>query len=165
MHDDARSVSFTYRRKIWMTGLVLAWERFFPAFRWPLALLGLFLGASLIEAPQALGRISGGWLQAGLLLTLFTVFLWTFWRAMLAFSWPGENQILRRLESWSGLRHRPLSALSDRVAGDGRMEVALWQAHLKRLGTIRHNIHVGGPELVATRLDPFGLRAVVGLIC
>ena len=85
MHDDARIVPFSYRLKVWTTGLVLVWERFFPAFRWPLALLGLFLGFSLVEAPQALGRISGGWLQAGLLVVLFALFLWVFWRAILAF--------------------------------------------------------------------------------
>ncbi|MEP3113313.1 TIGR02302 family protein [Nisaea sp.] len=164
MRDDAQTVSFSYRLKVWTTGLVLAWERFFPAFRWPLALLGLFLGFSLIEVPQALGQISGGWLQAGFLAIVLALFLWTFRRAIIAFSWPDENQILRRLESWSGLRHRPLSALSDEVAGGGRTEAALWQAHLKRLGDVRRQVHVGSPEPVAVRLDPFGFRALVGLI-
>ncbi|MEO9962989.1 MAG: TIGR02302 family protein, partial [Nisaea sp.] len=164
MRDDAQTVSFSYRLKVWTTGLVLAWERFFPAFRWPLALLGLFLGFSLIEVPQALGQMSGGWLQAGFLAIVLALFLWTFRRAIIAFSWPDENQILRRLESWSGLRHRPLSALSDEVAGGGRTEAALWQAHLKRLGDVRRQVHVGSPEPVAVRLDPFGFRALVGLI-
>lgn len=164
MRDDAHTVSFSYRLKVWTTGLVLAWERFFPAFRWPLALLGLFLGFSLIELPQALGQVSGGWLQAAFLIILLFLFLWTLRRAIIAFSWPDESQILRRLESWSGLRHRPLSALSDDVAGGGRTEAALWQAHLKRLGDVRRQVHVGSPEPVATRLDPFGFRALVGLI-
>jgi uncharacterized protein (TIGR02302 family) len=164
MRDDAQTASFSYRLKVWTTGLVLAWERFFPAFRWPLALLGLFLGFSLIELPQALGQISGGWLQAGFLVIVLGLFLWTLRRAIIAFSWPGESQILRRLESWSGLRHRPLSALSDAVAGGGRTEAALWQAHLKRLGDVRRQVHVGSPEPVAARLDPFGLRSLVGLI-
>ena len=164
MRDDARAFSFSYRLKVWTTGLVLAWERFFPAFRWPLALLGLFLGFALIELPQALGQISGGWLQAGFLAIALGLFLWTLRRAIIAFSWPQESQVLRRLESWSGLRHRPLSALSDAVAGGGRTEAALWNAHLKRLGDVRRQVHVGGPEPVAARLDPFGLRAFVGLI-
>ncbi|MEQ8335105.1 TIGR02302 family protein [Nisaea sp.] len=164
MRDDARVFSFSYRLKVWTTGLVLAWERFFPAFRFPLALLGLFLGFALIELPQALGQISGGWLQAAFLVIALGLFLWTLRRAIIAFSWPGESQILRRLESWSGLRHRPLSALSDAVAGGGRTEAALWNAHLKRLGDVRRQVHVGGPDPVAARLDPFGLRAFVGLI-
>lgn len=164
MRDDAPTASFSFRLKVWTTGLVLAWERFFPAFRWPLALLGLFLGFSLIELPQALGQVSGGWLQAGFLAVLLALFLWALRHAIIAFSWPDEGQILRRLESWSGLRHRPLSALSDEVAGGGRTEAALWQAHLKRLGDVRRQVHVGSPEPVAARLDPFGLRSLVGLI-
>lgn len=164
MRDDAPTASFSFRLKVWTTGLVLAWERFFPAFRWPLALLGLFLGFSLIELPQALGQFSGGWLQAGFLAVLLALFLWALRHAIIAFSWPDEGQILRRLESWSGLRHRPLSALSDEVAGGGRTEAALWQAHLKRLGDVRRQVHVGSPEPVAARLDPFGLRSLVGLI-
>ena len=35
---------------------------------------------------------------------------------------------------------------------------------LCRSGDVRRQVHVGGPEPVAARLDPFGLRAFVGLI-
>lgn len=163
MRDGARTF-LPYRLKVWLTGLVLAWERFFPAFKWPLALIGLFLGLSLIELPQALGSISGGWLQAGFLAALLGLFLWTLRDAIQSFSWPDEDSVLRRLESWSGLRHRPLSAMSDAVAGGGRTESALWRVYLKRLGDVRARVRVGSPFPVATVADPFGLRTVVGLL-
>ncbi|UUX48177.1 TIGR02302 family protein [Nisaea acidiphila] len=163
MRDGARTF-LPYPIKVWMAGFVLAWEQFFPAFKWPLGLIGLFVGLSLIELPQALGEISGGWLQAGLLALFLILFLWSLRTAMRDFSWPDEDRILRRLESWSGLKHRPLSALSDAVAGGGRTENALWRAYLKRLGDVRARVRVGSPAPVAAVADPFGARVVVGLV-
>ncbi|MBO6559800.1 MAG: TIGR02302 family protein [Nisaea sp.] len=163
MRDGARTF-LPYRPKLWVTGIIMAWERFFPAFRWPLALIGLFLGLALLEVPQSIAEVTGGLLHAALLLLAVVVFVVALRKSIQDFSWPDEEHILRRLESWSGLRHRPLSALSDHVAGGGRTEAALWQAHLKRLGDVRARVRVGSPEPQAAEADPIGLRTVVGLL-
>jgi len=163
MRDEARTF-LPYRPKLWVAGIVLAWERFFPAFRWPLALTGLYLGLALLEFPQSIAEVTGGLVHAVLLVLALAVFLAALRKSIQDFSWPDEEHILRRLESWSGLRHRPLSALSDHVAGGGRTEAALWQAHLKRLGDVRARVRVGGPVPQAAAVDPVGLRTIVGLL-
>jgi uncharacterized protein (TIGR02302 family) len=71
-----------------------------------------------------------------------------------------------RIECDSGLEHRPLTALDDRMAagvGDPASE-AFWQAHLLRVSEAARNLRVWLPSPGMAGRDPYGLRAITVLL-
>src|SRR5690606_9291876 len=72
----------------------------------------------------------------------------------------------RRVERESGLSHRPLTALDDRLAGGATDSeaAALWQAYQRRLRGNLSRLRVGLPRAGLARRDPWGLRAALGLV-
>lgn len=149
------------RRAAW---LALFWEAFWTAGAPAVGVLAAALAAGLLEVPQALGAILGPWAQAALLAAALALFLWTLRRAALLFRAPDEAAARRRLENDSGLAHRPLAALSDRLANasDPRAE-RLWIAWRRRMAASVEDIRVRPPRPVLTALDPRGLRAAIGI--
>ena len=68
----------------------------------------------------------------------------------------GAQAARRRLEQASGFEHRPLQALSDRMAegvGDEHAE-ALWRLHLARMAEAARRIRVGMPHPGVAARDP-----------
>ncbi len=83
---------------------------------------------------------------------------------------PGAAEADRRIERASGLRHRPLAALSDRPAlPPGEADPAallLWRAHAARAAAALGRLRVGRPAPVPRARDPYALRGLlpVGLV-
>ena len=145
--------------RIFAARLLLFWETLWPAL-WPsiglagafviLALFGVFTGL-----PMGLH-----WTLLGL---LALAMVWTIWRGLTGFRWPGREAALRHLERVSGFAHRPLAAAEDAPA-PGTGDEALWRAHQRwataRLGKLR--LGLASPGLAAS--DPYGLRAIIVLL-
>ncbi|MEQ9608015.1 MAG: DUF4175 family protein, partial [Kiloniellaceae bacterium] len=140
----------------------VAWESIWPAL-WPLfAVLGLFLAVALSGLLPALS----GWLHS-LALAAFAVALGAaLVHAARRISLPDELAGKRRLERDSGLDHRPLTALDDRMAtgtGDAQAR-ALWRAHQRRVIARLKGLRVGLPRPGMAAFDPWALRGLVVLL-
>ena len=168
-YDSDPLKSRRYRAKHALARLVLLWEAFWSAGG---PAVGVMVGAvaiGLLEIPQSLaawfGGPVGGALHAGLLVILAGGFLWCARRAVVRFRAPGDGEIKRRIEASSGLTHRPLTALSDILANpsDQRM-TRLWEAFRRRALQAQSELRVGPPRPILPRLDPFAIRAGLGLL-
>ncbi|HET9148521.1 MAG TPA: DUF4175 family protein, partial [Acetobacteraceae bacterium] len=93
---------------------------------------------------------------AALILTLI--------HAVRRFRAPSRQEADRRIETASGLAHRPIIAMEDRVAGTGGpLAMALWNAHQARLARQIAGARAGFPRLHLAERDPLGLRAALAL--
>lgn len=150
----------------------LAWgllflERLAAALVPALAVLALFVAVAGIGIP----RLLPVWAHIGLLAVFALGFLYALYRGGRAFRWPGRPQALRRLETDSGLDHRPLTHIDDKPAGDiDPAMLALWQRHRQRLLMAIGRLDLSGPNTDLPRRDPYALRhvalllALVGLV-
>jgi uncharacterized protein (TIGR02302 family) len=129
-------------------------EAMWPALRLPLSAVGVFLVFAFLNLPPLLP----GLLHAGLLLLLLVLVVGLLvaglWRVRL----PDDKAADRRLETQSGLIHRPLSVLSDRPATEDSAGLALWQAHANRAREQIGRLRVGLPRPGLARRDPRALR-------
>lgn len=142
--------------------LALAWERLWPALWPPLGVLGLFLGVALLDVLPLLGP----WVHAALLLTFAGLFGLACVYGFQSWRLPGRDEALRRIERDSGLSHRPLGSLDDRLAEgqDDPLLRALWAAHRRRLAALLGRLTVAPPSPGLPARDPLGLRAGVVLV-
>jgi uncharacterized protein (TIGR02302 family) len=148
-----------YRGLLWLAGAAILWERLWRRL-WPAALVaGTFLAVALLDVLPLLP----GWLHA-LALLAFAAALGTAVTRGAGGAWRVEAATARhRLEQDSGLAHRPLTALEDRLAGDTGDATArsLWRTHLQRMAAAARNLRVGAPSPGLAWRDPYGLRAAV----
>src|SRR5207249_5483685 len=80
---------------------------------------------------------------------------------LVRFRWPSREEGLARLDRGSGIRHRPATALTDTLATQDPVALALWQAQRERtLASIRR-IRAGLPSPRLAIHDPWALRALV----
>jgi uncharacterized protein (TIGR02302 family) len=135
--------------------LVLWWEAVW-ALAWPVpAVLALFAAVALFDV---LPRLPG-WLHA-VVLAVFAAGLVAALLPLRRLSWPTREEALRRIERDSGLAHRPLQSLSDRLAtgDDDPLASTLWRMHQDRLRGATHDLTVRLPDAQLPRRDPLGLR-------
>lgn len=137
----------------------LLWEWVWPALWPPLAVLGVFLLAALAGIPSLLHPALHIALLAGFAVLLGV----TLWRGFRRFALPDAAAADRRIERDSGLRHRPLSTLSDRPAGDAPAALALWEAHRRRAAAQLAATRTAQPRPGLAARDPRALRAGLGL--
>ena len=164
MTDQApRPRSFGLRLQL--ARAALAWERVWPA-AWPaLAVLGVFAVLALFDLLPALP----GWTHAvilGILVVALAVAIIRAARGPAGFGlWPDGIAARRRLETASGLPHRPLQALADRPSTplDGAA-ASLWAAHQRRMAEAAHRLRVGWPAAGLARHDPWGLRSILVIL-
>jgi uncharacterized protein (TIGR02302 family) len=71
---------------------------------------------------------------------------------------PSDRAADRRLETQSGLIHRPLSVLTDKPALEDSVGHAIWQAHTARALAQIGRLRVGLPRPGLARLDPRAVR-------
>ncbi len=151
--------------------LVLFWERLWPALLPVLCVLGLFTALALLELPALLP----GWYHVALLV-LFALLLtgavwfggrqWQVWgRQQGRQQGLGGGAIPRRLERDSGLTHRPLGTLQDKLANshDDRA-AALWRVHQQRVQGQLRDLRLGLPRPGLPQADPWTVRALVFLL-
>ncbi len=112
------------RRRLLARAAIL-FEALWPAL-WPAAAaIGLFLCAALLDLPPLLPV----WLHLVLLAAVVAVVIVLLVRGLRSVRLPDDRAADRRLESRSGLIHRPLSVLTDRPAATDALGAAIWQAH------------------------------------
>ena len=151
----------------WRTSAAVAalwWERAWPAL-WPaLGIAFAFIALSLVN----LWTLVPGWLHVVLLAAFGAALAAALVRALRGLVRPGRGEGRRRLERTSGLSHRPLTALRDRLTGaeaaahDAGTQ-ALWEEHRVRARRSVRRLRVGWPAAGWARVDPWGVRAALGL--
>jgi uncharacterized protein (TIGR02302 family) len=136
----------------------ILFERVWPAI-WPaLGVAGLFVIVALLDIP----RLLPAWAHLVLLAGTALLVGFLLWRGLSGVRRPDNAAADRRLETASGLRHRPLSVLTDQPAHADAAGDALWSAHVRRaLGQIGR-LRVGHPRPGLARRDRRALRG--GLI-
>ena len=142
-------------RKVLLARLAEGAERAWAAALW-LILTGL---AGLIVMLSGFAGALPAWGRYGLAAG-FIVALAAALRPLYALRLPSREEALRRIEQASGLRHRPLVALSDEIADPnaGPDTRRLWHAHRARLAKGLKNLSAGRPRSELPGRDPYALR-------
>ncbi len=148
--------------RLWLAAAALVWERLWPALVPAVAVVALFLVLALFDLPEQLP----GWLHLAVLTIFAGAFLGFAFDGLRRFRLPSLTGARRRIERESGLAHRPLAALEDRLAGgaDDPETLALWQAHRARMAQAARSLRIGWPKAGFTRRDPWALRALLVLL-
>jgi uncharacterized protein (TIGR02302 family) len=134
----------------------IAWERGWPHLARFLTVVGLFLTlswAGLWLALPFVARVVGIGLFA--LLALGALY------PLIRFRWPTREEGLGRLDRGTGVRHRPATALTDTLATQDPVTLALWQAQRERTLASLKRIRAGLPSPRLAIHDPWALRALV----
>jgi uncharacterized protein (TIGR02302 family) len=134
----------------------IAWERAWPVLARLLTVIGLFLVVSWAGLWLALpfsARVVGAALFV--LLALGALF------PMLRFRWPSREEGLNRLDRGTGVRHRPATALTDTLATNDPVALALWKEQRERTLASIKRIRAGLPAPRLAIHDPRALRALV----
>jgi uncharacterized protein (TIGR02302 family) len=146
----------------WLARAALLFEAVWPAVWPPLGVIGLYLCAALLGLPQMLPMRS----RFALLVAVGVIVVVLAWHGLRTVRIPDRAIADRRLETDSGLPHRPLSVLTDQPAGGDDVTRAVWRAHVSRAATRIGRLRVGWPHPGLARRDPRALRFAVllGLI-
>ena len=137
----------------------IAWERSWPYLARLLSIVGLFLvvsWAGLWLALPFVARAIG--LGLFVLLALGALF------PLVRFRWPSREEGLSRLDRGTGIRHRPATALTDTLATQDPVALALWQAQRERTLASIKRIRAGLPSPRLALHDPWALRALVAVM-
>jgi uncharacterized protein (TIGR02302 family) len=160
--SQARGLARRVSRLLFGARLSLAWESVWPAI-WPaVGTAGAFAALALLDVFAWLPA----WLHVLLLAGFAAGFGYALWRAVRAVALPTRQQALHRIELASGLDHRPLEALQDRLP-DGVTDPtarALWEAHQRQMAERIRRLRVGMPEPGLARRDPLAVRFAVLLL-
>ena len=132
----------------------ILFEASWPALWPPLAVMGIFLSAALLDLPRLLPASLHVALLAVVLLAVVGLLFLGFRHVRL----PDDRAADRRLEKQSGLIHQPLSVLTDTPATSDAVGLALWQAHAARAITQIGRLQVGLPRPGLARSDPKAFR-------
>jgi len=117
-------------RKLGLAWAALAWESLWPRMVPVLSFVALFIAAAHLDLFTGLDP----WVHTGLLAALALALLAMLWWRLRDFAWPTQEAAVRRLERDSGVPHRPLVAVQDRLAAGEAdpMAQALWETHRRR---------------------------------
>jgi uncharacterized protein (TIGR02302 family) len=147
-----------FERKVLLSKLALLFERVWPRAWLLLGIAGLFILVSLAGLWPRLPE-----LPHKIVLGLFGVAFAAAIIALISVRWPTREQAIRRVESVSGVRHRPASSYEDTLShgGEDMRTAALWKVHRQRLAEALGRLRVGVPAPRTDRRDPFALRALL----
>jgi uncharacterized protein (TIGR02302 family) len=137
----------------------IAWERSWPHLARLLTIAGLFLVLSWVGVWLALPFIA-----RALGLALFVLAALGALLPLARFRWPTREEGLSRLDRGSGVRHRPATALSDTLATQDPVALALWQIQRERTLASIKRIRAGLPSPRLAIHDPWALRALVAVM-
>jgi uncharacterized protein (TIGR02302 family) len=141
------------RREI--TRLTLLFERLWPAV-WPATgVAGLFLVLALLGLPRLLSPL----VHLAYLAIFAVAFVVMLFNGLRRLALPADHEADRRLETISGIAHRPLAVLSDRPSNPDETGHALWQAHVTRAIAQVRRLRLGLPHPGLARRDRRALRA------
>ncbi|HEX5321792.1 MAG TPA: TIGR02302 family protein [Stellaceae bacterium] len=139
----------------------LAWELVWPAL-WPaLALIGALAVLALSDLLPALPGPAHAAVLAAFAAAIAAALAWGAWRI----AWPARDAARRRIETSSGLAHRPLLALGDSPSAPlDRDGGALWAAHQRQVAAAMRGLRVGWPRSALARRDPWGIRSILAIL-
>ncbi len=137
----------------------IAWETAWPHFARLLTVAGLFLAVSWAGLWLVLPFVARA---IGLGLFVFLALGAVF--PLLRFRWPSREAALNRLDRGTGIRHRPATALTDTLATQDPVALALWQAQRERTLASIKRIRAGLPSPRLAIHDPWALRALVAVL-
>jgi uncharacterized protein (TIGR02302 family) len=132
----------------------LWWEGAWPAI-WPV--LAVF-AAFAIFALTGLPAVLPAWLHILVLVGFALALLWALRRAARGLAAPPVAAADRRIETATGLDHRPLAALQDRPATRDPAALLLWRAHQQRMRARLGRLRIGAPRPGMAGRDPRALR-------
>jgi uncharacterized protein (TIGR02302 family) len=158
-HKVSRSLpESVFERKVLLSKWALLFEQIWPRAWLILGLAGLFIAVSLAglwpRLPELPHKVALG---------LFAVAFAAAFIALLGVRWPSRTEAIRRVETVSGIRHRPASSYEDTLtlgAEDART-ATLWKVHRQRLAELLGKLRIGRPAPRTDRYDPFALRALL----
>jgi len=172
MTDDDRTTTKTeadtnrikpIRVRIWLAQLSLFWEAIWRAL-WPVAsAAGLFVAVSL----AGLWQIIEGWYHLGSLILFAFCFLWLLIVRLPLITLASREQGQRRLETDSGVAHRPLQTMDDQLAPTGTADPAtarLWALSRERAATALAQLRPDWPRPGLAARDTRAIRYAVGLL-
>jgi uncharacterized protein (TIGR02302 family) len=136
----------------------IAWERSWPHLARLLSLAGLFLVLSWAGLWLVLPFVARA-IGLGLFLVLALAALYP----LLRFRWPSREEGLSRLDRGTGIRHRPATTLTDTLATQDPVALALWQAQRERTLASIKRIRAGLPSPRLALHDPWALRTLVAV--
>jgi uncharacterized protein (TIGR02302 family) len=155
--DIFRSID-RLRLSTWLTVVL---ERLWPLLLPLLLTIAVFLCLSWF----GIFRMIPDFLRLGLL-GLFIVSVPACLYLLSKFRLPEHTEISRRLEQVNTLDHQPISVQSEELATNAHdpFAQALWDEHRKRMAERIRDLKIGLPQTRVPEHDPWGLRAVVGLL-
>jgi uncharacterized protein (TIGR02302 family) len=156
MHDLDAVSRLRLAQAVRRSEFAIAWERVWPHLARLLTVAGLFLAASWLGLWLVLpffARAIGVGLFGVIALAALVPLVW--------FRWPTRPEALSRLDRGTGVRHRPVTTLTDTLTSQDPVAHALWQAQRERtLITIKRvRAHLPSPRLAIH--DPWALRALI----
>src|SRR5262245_39558110 len=158
-HKASRSLTESaFERKVLLSKWAMLFEQIWPRAWLILGFAGLFIAVSLAGLWPRLSE-----LPHKIVLGLFALAFTAAFIALLGVRWPSRAEAIRRVESVSGIRHRPASSYEDTLtlgAEDPRT-AALWKVHRQRLAELLGKLRIGRPTPRTDRYDPFALRALL----
>ena len=137
----------------------IAWEQTWPHLARLLSVVGLFLVVSWAGLWLTLPFIARA-IGIGLFVLAALAALWP----LVKFRWPSREAGLSRLDRGTGIRHRPATALTDTLATQDPVALALWQAQRERTLASLKRIRAGLPSPRLPIHDPWALRALVAVL-
>jgi uncharacterized protein (TIGR02302 family) len=147
-----------FERKVLLSKWALLFEQIWPRAWLTLGLAGLFMAVSLAGLWPRLPE-----LPHKIVLGLFSIGFLAAFIALLGVRWPTRQQAIRRVESVSGIQHRPASSYEDTLTlgAEDIRTAALWKAHRQRLAALLAKLRVGRPTPRTDRYDPLAVRALL----
>jgi uncharacterized protein (TIGR02302 family) len=146
--------------RVALARVALFWEALWPAL-WPAT--ALILVATALALSGWLPLLPA-WVHGALVLLFAGGLVAALVGGLGRLRAPDRATGLRRIETASGLDHRPLSTLIDRPVGNDPVAKALWRTHLNRVRGMTGRLAVGWPRAGLLRRDPFGLRVAFSLL-
>ncbi len=139
---------------------VLFWEGLWPPLATLLTVIGAFLALSWLGLwlwLPPIGRNLGIFVFAVLLAAAVVHLVFALVRM------PSRYERLRRLDTVSGLAHRPATAIADEMAtsDSDAWSKALWRAHVEQALGKLDSLRAGLPRPRLMLRDPFAVRALV----
>ncbi|MEI8177672.1 TIGR02302 family protein [Aestuariivirga sp.] len=150
-------------RKITQAQLALNFEGFWALLYWPLLIVA---GAAALVIGGVLPLLPV-WPRAVLLAALAMALLWSLipLSYFLRSGWASRQDGMRRVEEKSGLAHRPVSALDDKLPDNvtNHVQHVLWREHRLRQLKSLDVLKAGRPTSSWRDIDPYAIRLLVAL--
>ncbi|MEP3232458.1 MAG: TIGR02302 family protein [Hyphomicrobiales bacterium] len=157
----SQSTKYHVSRVIRRARLVVMWEAIWPSIFALLLIVGTYVALSWL----GLWAHTSNWMRVCAMVGFGLMSLYVVVK-LIRTTFPGNEQVVDRIEHVSGIDHRPLTATLDKLGNENSSNAAqdtLWQAHKKRIFDKLNALRSGFPKSQISSLDPYGLRVLVVL--